>query len=148
MAGFSEYAGIYRFYRTLSSAIKCSYANSQAFNVVAYVIPSNVDQGANFSSTVAQQQLANTYSKQTVLGPLTGNNNKVLSSHQTTASYGGAWNHNIVDNYTALTSGTAPTNNWYWTVGVVGTSTVSTGVDCLITIDIEVEFFELANPSS
>jgi len=147
MAGFNEYGAMYRFYRCTGSTIKCEFANVQAFNVIAYVIPQNVDPGANYSSAVAQGQLANTYSRQAILGPLTGNNNKIIVASQTTASYAGAWNHNVADFYTGSTSGGTPTNNWFWVVGVVGTATVSTGVDVLCIVDISLEFFELANPA-
>lgn len=148
MAGFTEYAGMYRFYRVQASKIHCAFANVQAFNVIAYVIPSNVDPGANFNSTTAQQQLANTYCRQCILGPLTGANHQNIISRMSTAKYGGAWDEDVIDNYCGLTSGTTPTNNWYWTVGIVGTANVSTGCDVLVTLDVSIEFLELTNPSS
>jgi hypothetical protein len=148
MAGFSEYAGMYRFYRVQKSMITVHFANEQAFNVVVYVIPINSDPGANYSSTVAQQYLANPFCRQSILGPLTGRNTSIVRHRETTANYGGAWNRNVTDTYVGSTAGTTPSNNWFWSIGLVGTSNVSTGVDALITCDVDIEFFELANPSS
>jgi len=148
MAGYSEYASMYRFYRVQKSMIKVHFANEQAFNVVVYIIPVNLDPSANYNSTQAQDYLANPFCRQSIIGPLTGRNTTVVAHSETTANYGGAWNRNVADYYTGSTAGTQPTNNWFWSVGVVGTSNVSTGVDALITLDIEIEFFELANPSS
>jgi len=148
MAGFSEYASMYRFYRVTGSKAKCAFANAQAFNVAIYLIPENVDPGANYSSSVAQQQLANPYCKSSVIGPLTGKGVATLTHSMTTAQYAGAWDHNVFDSYCGSTAGTTPSNNWFWVVGVVGTATVSTGINVLVTLDIDIEFFELANPAT
>jgi len=148
MAGYAEYAGMYRFYRVQASRIHCAFANVQAFNLIAYVIPQNSDPGANYSSSIAQEQLANTYCKQTILGPLTGANHGVVAHRTSTSRYGGAWDHDVFDGYCGSVAGTIPTNNWYWVIGIVGTATVSTGCDILVTCDVDIEFFELVNPSS
>jgi len=148
MAGFSEYAGMYRFYRVQMSKIHCAFANNQAFNVIAYIIPANADPGANYSAAVAQQQLANPFCRQCILGPLTGANHQNVTHKTSTAKYAGVWDEYEIDTYVGSTSGTSPSNNWYWTIGIVGTANVTLGMDCLATVDIAIEFFELTNPAT
>ncbi len=149
MAGFSEYAQMYRFCRVQASNIVLHFANQQSFNVVAYVTPVNTNPGANYAASTAQTFLANPFTRQAILGPLTGRNTAIVRHSETTAKYAGAWNARVNDTYVGSTTGaSSPTNNWYWTVGVVGTASVSTGVDVLVTLDIDIEFFELTNPSS
>jgi hypothetical protein len=146
--GFTEWGGIYRFYRVNSAAIRCSFANAQAFNVVCYVCPVNFDPGANYSGTAAQTYLSNRLSQSQVAGPLTGNGQVELSHRVTTAGFGGAANLLTTDSYSAGVSGGAPGNNYYFTVGIVGTGTVSTGVDVEVFLDIEADFFELQSPAA
>jgi len=146
--GFTEWGGLYRFYRVNASKITASFANGQAFNTVCYICPVNTDPGANHSAALAQTYLSQKRSKKHICGPLTGNGQCTLSSRETTAGFGGSANNLSADNYTALVSGGTPTNNWYWDVGTVGTGNVTVGVDVEVSIDIEVEFSEVQAPSS
>lgn len=146
MAGFAEYAAMYRFYRVFASSITVNFANKEAFNAVVYIMPSNADLGANFSGAIAGQQLSNTFSKIQLIGPLTGKGTVTLKSHNSTARYGGSWDTGTIDTYVGATSGGAPSNNWYWNVGAVGSSPfTAAGVDIMVAITVELEFFELVN---
>jgi len=149
MAGFAEYAALYRYYRVQGSKIVCHFANKDTVqNCVVYVTPVNSDPGANYAVSVAQQYLANPNTKVGIIGPSLGRNTTVITHKTSTAAYGGSWNHNVQDNYCAPTVGGAPSNNWYWDIGILGTTVVSTGVVTLSTISIDIEFFELQNPAT
>jgi hypothetical protein len=115
---------------------------------VVYVCPVNTDPGANYSGTVAQGYLSQPVCKKSVVGSLTGNNRATLGDTQYTSDFGGAANANVQDLYSAPTAGTSPTNNWYWTIGAVGTANVTTGIDVEVTIDLDIEFFEIQSPAA
>jgi len=148
LPGFAEYGALYRQYRVNSASIDLRLANNDTQNILVYCCPVNSDPGANYNSAAAQQYLGSRLSKRQILGPLSGQNQGHLSDYQTVAGFGGAANRQIADFYTGLTSGVAPQNNFFWTVGIVCSSTSSTGVTVDMTLDVEVEFFELASPSA
>jgi len=146
MGGFAEYSAMYRFYRVYASNITVNFGNKEAFNVVCYVMPSNADLGANYSGTIAGQQLSNTFSRIALVGPLTGKNTVTIKSNDTVADYGGSWDREVIDTYVGSTAGGAPSNNWYWNVGAIGSSPfTAAGVDVMIIITVKLEFFELVN---
>jgi hypothetical protein len=143
MAGFAQYAAMYRFYRTHASTIKADFVNQESFGLLVYVCPSNADPGNNWSS--AQSYLSNPRSKQIPLGPATGASSGSIRAHLTTSQAGGVSSQSILDEYSALT-GSSPNNNWWWVVGTHGASNLSSGIFVSVRIEIEVEFFEYANP--
>jgi hypothetical protein len=146
--GFTEYGQIYRLYRTRSSTCKVTFSNKEIFPVCCYLCPVNTDPGAN--NATPQTYLSNKLCKERTVGPLTGNGLCALRDHQTTCDFAGVLDTQQIDTYCGFTNGgTAPTNAWYWMVGVVTDGTVmSAGVLINVIIEIEVEFFELLSPSA
>jgi hypothetical protein len=146
--GLAEYGAIYRLYRVRGSQISAAFSNKETFPVTCYICPVNTDPGlntANFS-----YYLSNRLSKQRNVGPLSGNGVTVLIDAQTTGDFAGVPDTQQLDTYCGSTNGgTAPTNNWYWQVGVLTDGTVlSAGVFINVTVDMDVEFFELLNPAA
>jgi hypothetical protein len=149
MPGFTELAGIYRLYRVQHATIRVSFSNIETFPVVAYICPVNTDPGANYSTTVAQQYLANLLSRRRSLGPTTGEGVCDLVDRQSTKYFAGANDPKIVDTYCGSTNGgTVPTNNWYWTVGVISSAAMVSGVYADVYVDINLDFFEVLSPAS
>jgi len=145
MPGFAEYALLYRFYRVHSSHILVDFVNQEAFGLMAYVVPTNSDFGANFS--LSTSFFGNPRCKQITIGPATGNPLGVIQSTFTTASLGGVSSLNILDSYSSLVS-TVPSNNWWWHIGTYSPSALVSGIFASIRIEIEVEFFENAEATS
>jgi len=143
MAGFTQYQAMYRFYRTHSSTVRVDFVNQETFGLLVYVCPSNADPGNNWSS--ASTYLSNPRSRQIPLGPATGQSSGTIRSRLTTSQVGGVNSLAILDEYSA-TTGSSPNNNWYWVVGTHGATNLSSGIFVSVRIEIEVEFFEYANP--
>jgi hypothetical protein len=148
MPGFLEWGGIYRLYRTNSAKLSVSFSSNEAFPTVPYVCPVNTDPGANYAGAVAQQYLANLLSKRKDIGPLTGNGICQITDEQSTDGFAGAKNTKTIDNYVGSTNGgTLPTNQWYWTVGLIASQAMVSGVDVDVQLDIDVDFFEVLSPT-
>jgi hypothetical protein len=149
MPGFTELGTLYRVYRVNGAQISCSFSNREAFPVEVYVSAVNSDPGANYSVGTAQTYCAQRTSKSMEIGPLTGNGIGTLKDRQLTSRFGGAVNTLTTDFYVGTTGGTAPSNNWYWTVGVISVpSNLSAGVQLRVVMDIDLEFFEVSAPAS
>lgn len=146
--GLAEWGGIYRLYRVRGSQIKVTYSNKEVFPVTCYLCPVNTDPGLNTANYA--YYLSSRLSKQRVVGPLTGNGVCSLTSAHTTGDFAGVPDTQQLDTYCGSTNGgTAPTNNWYWQVGLVTDGTVhSAGVNINVSIDMDVEFFELLTPAT
>lgn len=147
MPGFSEYAGLYRFYRVRMSNISVCFCNKQDTCLSVYICPVNSDPGAN--ATNVQDYLSNRLSKVCMVSAKGGMDRVTLTDMQTTSEFGGARDAQTVDYYCGPTDGSAaPANNWFWQVGTISATPLVNGLQCNVVIDIEVEFFELKTPSS
>lgn len=148
MPGFAEYAAIYRLYRVRSSRIRVTYANLEAFPVVFCICPANTDPGSNTANY--KNYFSSTLGRTKTIGPLTGNSAGVLSHAASTNVIGGVKDMQVLDGYCGSTNGgTVPPNNWWWFVGVLGFSNFTgAGLGIQASIEVEVEFFELLNPST
>jgi hypothetical protein len=146
--GLAEYGGIWRLYRVRSASITVSFSNKEIFPVTCYICPVNTDPGANTANYA--NYLSNRLSKQRAVGPLTGNGVCVLKDSQTTSAFAGVPDLQQLDTYCGSTNGgTAPTNNWWYLVGIYTDGTVmSAGVDINAHLDMDVEFFELLSPAA
>jgi len=146
--GLAEWGGIYRLYRVNLSRCRATFSNKEVFPVIVYICPVNTDPGLNTANY--SYYLSNPLSKQHSVGPLTGNGITALEDFQSTSRFAGVANSSQIDTYVGSSNGgTAPTNNWYWQVGVVTDGTVlSAGVLINVNIEMEVEFFELLTPST
>jgi hypothetical protein len=148
LPGFTELAGLYKFYRVASSRVKVAFYNKEAFPEVLYLLPTNTDFGANPSTAVQTSFLSNPNCKSQIIGPLTGGGKAILTHSISTAGYSGASVERAIDPYVGRTNGSAsPTNNYYWNIGCLGDANMVTGVDYVIQIWVTIRFFELVEPS-
>jgi hypothetical protein len=141
MAGFAQYAYMYRFYRVHSSRILVDFVNQESFGTMVYVAVANSDPGVGSSTCIAFLQ--NPRTKQITLGPATGTSTGVIRSNFNTSQMGGVSSLSILDEYSALTSG-SPNNNWWWVIGAFSAANLSSGIFISLRIEVEVEFFEFA----
>lgn len=149
MPGFTELAGIYRKYRVNSFKHQCHFSNRESFAVGAYLIPVNVDPTANVATF--QKFLSNSSCVKTILGPLTGHSTAELTIKADVGHYGGSANTVMEDSYSALTAGAAaPANNIFVAIGiwVINGGALVGGVDTANDIEINIDFYELATPST
>jgi hypothetical protein len=145
--GFAELAAIYRVYRVNSSRIKIGISNEQSTGITAYVVPVNFNPGANNGSPYTY--LSDRLAKVKAIGGSSGNNTVQFSHRASTQQFAGVRYTGQIDEYTAAVT-TTPVNNWYWMVGFVtnNASLTAAGVSYFVHIDMDVEFFELNNPSN
>jgi hypothetical protein len=107
----------------------------------------NTDPTANTASYLNYVQQRQAVSK--TVGPLTGNGICTLNSLCSTNQFAGSKSNEMFDGYSGVTT-TAPTNNWWFNVGIYtpGGSALVSGCDITLVIDIEIEFFEILSASS
>jgi len=151
MPGFSEYAGLYRFYRVQAAKIVVRFCNEDTtLGAWCYITATNYDPGSNHVVGTTTSQLGQPQTKSVLLGSSAGGHPvAVMKAKATTASFAGAWDGNILDNYCAPTSGaSSPANNWFFDVGVYTTAVMTNGVGTAVTMEVDIEFFEFTNPSS
>lgn len=150
LAGFTEYGGLYRFYRVQSSRLRVNFSNVNATGAyTCYVGPANLNLGTGLTSAQAISFMSQPTTRFTQLGPSTGNSDKSISLRVSTARFAGAYVSGTVDPYCGPTSGaTAPTNQWYFIYGVVGGIALTVGVEVTVQLECEIEFFEFSNPAT
>jgi hypothetical protein len=142
---FTELGGIYRFYRVQASRIIVGFANNETFPLTAYVVPVNFDPGAN---AVPFQYTSNPLAVVKTIGGSSGMNVTRISNAASTAQFAGSANPYDADYYSGTTAGAAPTNNWFWAVGVDSTgSNLANGVALSVQIWVDIEFYELGTPA-
>jgi len=147
MPFFSEIMTLYRFYRTLKSKISVHFGSLEGgFNVNAWICPCNFDPTTNVASY--QKFLSNPLCKTAILGSALGESTKTITHHATTDGFAGSRWNGMSDAYTALGSGGAPSNNWWWAVGLVTDNAAgfANGVSTYITIDVTFVAFEEGTP--
>jgi hypothetical protein len=145
MPFFTEVMTLYRFYRTLKSSIHVQFVNLDTAPATAYVCPVNFDPTANSGSY--QNYLSNPNSKMVELSAGLAQCRGFLRHTASTDSFAGSrWNGDI-DAYSA-TSSTAPSNSWYWMVGILEPTNIVSGVHMSVCIDITFVAFEEASPSA
>jgi len=146
--GFTEYGTLYRFYRVNSSSILVNFGNNEAFPITAYICPINYDPTANYNLATATSIRGQDVCRAVMLGPLTGVSTKRVSCGASTARFAGVRWTGQTDFYSGPTSGSsAPTNNWYFTVGVTSPQALVNGVTLDVVLHLEIEFFEVNTPT-
>ncbi len=147
MPGFSELGALYRQYRVNAFTFKATFSNNEAFPVIVYALALNGDPGAN--ATNYQNFLSNRECKKKTIGPLTGMGTATLRGRETVSSFAGMANTLGDDNTCGPTSGSsAPNQNIWFAMGIVGSSNLVNGVYVEVDLDIDIEFFELSTPAS
>jgi hypothetical protein len=145
---FAALSAIYRYYRVRAWTLTASFANSETFNVVSYLLPTNSAPGSNSAAWAAY--LSDPLCKMALMGPLTGLNSRKLTQHTSVQTFSGSLDTGTDDLYSGTTSGTAPTNNTFHIVGIQSPSAVVfvNGVTVQLHIEVELDFFELATPAT
>jgi len=149
MPYFTEWGGIYRFYRVTAFKATLKVYNKDPTPKTIYLCPMNFDPGAN---TVNYQPiLSNPLTVTDEVGSLTGNGkSRTLVIFSTISQLGGAANPLVPDSYSAQTSGTggAPANNAWVTFGSYGDANDVNGCSYTFAIDIDIDFFETTTPAT
>lgn len=147
MPGFTEYGAIYRFYRLRKSSIKVDFSNTEGSAMMCFVTPVNYDPGSN--ANPQGFMTSSLLCKKFLIGNTNGNGIGSIKHGVSTDVIAGVRDVQVADSYSAPCSGSSsPANNWYWAVGVYSSANMVTGVYIVVDINCEIEFFELANPSS
>jgi len=146
--GFTELAGLYRFYRVKQFKCRVHFSNSDtATSAVCYVCPVNADPTPN--TTSYQSFLSNRRSVMKIIGPSAGNGIvENLITDVSVDDFGGVRWTGQIDAYSASTSGTAPPNNVWVIVGAETTAAMTNGIAVCFRMEIEIEFFELTSPAT
>jgi len=146
MPGFNEWAGLYRRYRTRASSIQVDFVNQETIPLICAICPLSANPTQNHSATVTTQLIAQPICKVKPIGSLNGNSITTIRMHKTTAQMAGAADLNIADDYASAVTG-APLLNWYWDVILyAGGGILANGALVHISVDIELEFFDVGAP--
>lgn len=145
--GFSELTAIYRWYRVRRVRYKVSIVNTETFPIVACTCPVNFDPAANTPNF--QNYNSSRRAKTKVLSIAGGMDRAVLSGQFSIADFGGAAEILLPDVYGG-TGSASPANLIWLFVGIntVAGGALVGGATFDIDLDIELDFFELSNPST
>lgn len=145
MPGFNEWTTLYTRYVVLSSHIKVDFMNNEAFPAMVFITPTNLVVAANTTLANVRQLMAQPVSRQSKVGPLTGNGITTIQHSFTTDMFGGTPDVRLDEQYGG--TGTAsPVNNWNWNIGIVsGLAGTVAGQLIHVIMDICIEFYEIAN---
>ncbi len=143
-AGFSEWAAIYASFRTISASAKFTAVSpSNTVGLSMALLPLNIDPTSSPTDATVAEWPSNPYSKSKMMG-LQGAPPTTLSSRMTTEKIFGSAMVRFDDNFSGLTSGTGPVNNWFFAFGVIADSAVAANV--VVPYEnhfvIRVEFFD------
>jgi len=149
MPGYTTWSGVYRFYQLISSHIDIDFVNNESFGLQAWVNPVNYDPTANHVIATTKAMVAQPTCRKVMLGPLTGVSTARLSHTARTSGFAGGTPGTSLEFYTAPTSGaSAPSNSWFWNVGIYSPSNLVNGVSAFVTIKSRYKFFETNTPTS
>jgi len=147
MPYFTEWGGIYRFYRVIYSKLHVEFASADSNPVTCAICPVNFDPTAN--TVNYQNYFSNPNSKEVSLGLAQGQGAKALTMSRTTDHFAGSKWTGTSDSYSALSAGASPpSNNWYWFIGARNLSNFVNGVFVAAVMDVHIVFFEQTSPSA
>jgi len=143
MPGFTEVGALEVLGRTLSSWISVDFVNTEAFPVTVGICAANTNPGQN--TNTVNTFLTQRGCRSTALSEKNGGlDNKTLKCRSSTQHISGErWNV-FADPYSALNAGaSAPTNNWFWWVGVdcQGNVFANNGVSITVKIGVTMAMF-------
>lgn len=148
MPGFNEWSGLYRRYRTRASRITVDYMNNETFNFIVGVLPMTTNPGQNALASVITPLIAQPVTATKPLGSVNGLSACRIGMSMTTAKIAGVADKDIADDYSSAVSG-APLLNWYWNVfSYTGGGVQVSGMLIHVNVDIDLEFFDVAQPST
>jgi hypothetical protein len=146
MPGFTELGALYLKYRLRSSSIKVGFNNLDVGSSANCVVcPTNQDFGNN--SSLFYNIFASRRAKTALLGEADSLSTREIRHSFNMDEYTGIRYTAQDDIYSSLTN-TIPSNNVYWYVGIQTSSAMTSGVSAVVTIDCDLEFYELATPSN
>jgi len=146
--GFNELAAIYSTYRVNSFRQSTTFVNLEAFPVTVYLGLANLDPTAN--TTLYQNYLSSRRTRREMVGiAASGSSHRTLVMGGSYAGFGGVPNSGVLD-YTSAAVTTGPLNNIWTIAGVVsqGGAVLVNGVMTTQTVDFNITFFELQNPTA
>jgi len=143
MAGFVELTAIYRYYRFRKCKYTIDAASDDTSPSLLTACPVNFDPGANTANY--QNYLSARRAKQVMITAATP---KKLIGEFTIADFGGVMECLIPDAYSG-TGTTTPANNiWLFVGNTFPSGTMTNGISARIQLDVEADYFELAQPAT
>jgi len=145
--GYTPLAGIYRKYRVRSGRLTYKYANGETFPTEMFATP------VNFLPNLATdptKYLSMQNSRRKIVSAKGGIDHGTVTTRASIAAFGGAANTTVDDDYVGTTDNSAPpVNNLYFIYGFL-TNGVATAAGSMnvITVSIEIDFFELQSPAT
>jgi hypothetical protein len=138
--GFTELAAFYSTYRVTCSYIVVRFADpSTIIPISCVVLPLNIDPGGSPSIATIISWRSNPYAR--VGTTISGAPLAELKNFMTTNKIFGNDMTFFDDNFASPTNG-APTNNWFWGIGVYSQANIATNpVRLDVQISVGVEFF-------
>lgn len=147
MPGFAEYALLYTRYRVTSSKIMVDFMNLESFPLIVAILPVQTDPGSNHLASVTTRFLGQPVCHSKPVGAITGLSVAQLGHQTSTAKIAGVSDLNTADDYSSGV-GAGPLLNWYWDVMILSNSVLASGVFVHVTVDVQIEFFSLAQPNN
>jgi len=147
MPFFTEIMTLYRYYRTIKSRVKVSFATKENFPIVGLVHPVNYLVSAPASGAIIESFLSNRLCAQDQLATITGKDEVIL--HNEASTYGFAGSKWLGDEDLYSSTGTvSPANNWYWVVGIQSLVSLVNGVTVNFEMEVDFVAFEENSPTS
>lgn len=143
--GYAAYAQLYRYYRVIGFKWRASFENAETFAVTCWCCPSNSTLASN---TSAPQYTSNPRCQKRLIGGNGGNNIALFQGRTSVAELAGMPNTMAQDALTGVTAGTQPSQNVFFTVGVVAVTALNAGVNVTLDLEIILDFYELAMATS
>jgi len=145
MPGYAEFATLYASYRTISSTIEVDFNNRESFQATAWICPSDADVGANYANF--NYFNANALCKTFPLGPTTGAGTCRMIHTLSSKDMGFPAAIDAGDALRGYGS-TAPTNPWFWNVGLVTSLAQVSGMFVTVRVHITAHFGDIKQPGS
>jgi len=145
--GYSELAGLYRKYRVRSGVVTYTLANGEAFPVEMFITPVNFLPSLILDPT---RYLSMQNSHHKIVSAKTGMDHASVTAMAKISIFGGSASTSVEDAYVGTTDNTAPpADNLYFIYGFLtnGVASVSGALN-IITIAVEIDFFELQSPAT
>jgi len=140
MPGYGELAQFYGSYRVVQSTIKVQIVSPTTGTASAVVLPMNQDPGATPSFATVAAYPGSPYSQYKIV-PASSAPPTTFEMTMSSEKIFGSKAVYFDDAFSALTNA-VPSNNWYWAIGIITpTSVTSQGYTLMVKLEVDVEFF-------
>lgn len=143
--GYGAWSTLYRYYRVIAFKWRVNFENAESFAVTVWCCPSNSTLASN---TSAPQYTSNPRCQKRLLGGNGGMNVASMSGSASVARLAGMPNTMAQDALTGTTAGAQPSQNVFFTVGVLAVTSLSAGVNVTMDLELIVDFYELSMVTS